>query len=47
MKGKDAWGHTIVYECITDEVAIIRSVGPNGRDECGKGDDIQRIIIAK
>ena len=42
--GRDAWGQSIVYERISPGQVILRSVGPNGIDEHGEGDDLQRGI---
>jgi hypothetical protein len=45
LDGRDLWGKPFIYE--TKEggyLVIIRSTGPNGRDEHGSGDDIQRIV---
>jgi hypothetical protein len=42
LSGKDAWGQDLIYDVREGEQRIIvRSVGSNGRDEYGKGDDIQ------
>ena len=45
---KDAWGHDLMYEVvdeqtgdITRQVVHVWSVGPNGEDENGTGDDIK------
>ena len=44
LNGRDVWGHTLVYSVSDDgQSALIRSYGPNGRDDAGKADDIQYI----
>lgn len=40
-RGVDAWGKPMIYERFDAEHGVIRSVGPNGIDEQGQGDDIQ------
>ena len=41
---QDPWGNKFIYERKDDGYRIIvRSLGPNSRDEQGKGDDIQII----
>ncbi len=42
--GVDAWGHEIIYELRGPKYAVLRSVGENGVDESGKGDDIEREV---
>ncbi|GAA4440507.1 hypothetical protein GCM10023155_45470 [Bremerella cremea] len=42
--GKDVWGHAILFWEERDGVWKIRSVGPNGLDEGGKGDDVEASI---
>jgi hypothetical protein len=50
--GRDPWGNELVYEVstfqqaegISDFVVTLRSIGSNGIDESGKGDDIQRVM---
>jgi len=42
--GFDAWGHELIYEVLDEKHAVIRSVGPNGVDEKGGGDDMQREV---
>ncbi len=42
--GLDGWGRELIYERRGSEQAIVRSVGANGIDENGAGDDIQREI---
>jgi len=40
---RDAWGFDVVYEPVTTHGTIhprIYSVGPNGRNEGGRGDDV-------
>jgi hypothetical protein len=37
----DAWGHAIIYELHGPTHAFVRSIGENGVDENGKGDDIE------
>ena len=44
--GLDAWGREIIYEVRDSDHVIIRSVGENGVDEKGRGDDIQREVPA-
>jgi hypothetical protein len=41
--GQDAWGRDLIYEWRSPNEVRVRSAGPNGIDEFGKGDDIQRI----
>jgi len=42
MKGIDAWERPLIYIWNEEEgIIIIRSMGRNGRDESGQGDDIQ------
>jgi len=39
----DYWGHRVVYQCPADDPTYafrLYSIGPNGIDEGGKGDDI-------
>lgn len=43
--GLDGWEHVLVYELRSPAVLVIRSVGANGVDERGAGDDIQREVI--
>ena len=51
-RGQDPWNNTFVYNVqilrqsdgTIDFSVTLRSVGPNGIDENGKGDDIQRIV---
>jgi hypothetical protein len=48
--GRDPWGNPFVYEMriVTENEemkefeVLLRSFGPNGRDESGQGDDIQK-----
>lgn len=42
--GLDGWGHEFIYEVLDSEHAIIRSIGPDGIDDRGMGDDIQLKI---
>jgi hypothetical protein len=42
--GVDGWGHPIIYELRDPTHALVRSVGENGVDENGKGDDIEREV---
>ena len=42
--GRDAWGHELVYELRDSGHAVIRSVGENGIDEGGGGDNIQMDV---
>jgi hypothetical protein len=44
VRGVDGWGRPFVYEMHDPQHAMIRSVGPNGVDENGEGDDIQREV---
>jgi hypothetical protein len=45
MRNQDGWKRSFVYEQKDDGFLItLRSVGENGRDEEGKGDDLQRRI---
>ena len=52
IAGIDPWGHPYVYKVRPDAqgvpaaIVTIRSVGPNGRDENGGGDDIWKDIYA-
>jgi hypothetical protein len=43
--GVDGWGRPLIYELRDPTHAVIRSVGPNGVDENGKGDDIERKVL--
>lgn len=43
-EGRDGWGRPFIYERKSAKVALVRSVGGNGIDEGGQGDDIQRDI---
>ena len=44
--GRDAWGRKLVYEWNReDRRASIRSVGPNGVDERGAGDDFETNVV--
>jgi len=46
FENRDPWGHSLVYEVRQSEGRIVvRSVGRNGLDEYGKGDDIQAEAI--
>jgi hypothetical protein len=42
--GKDVWGHSIIIEQVSDKIMRIRSIGENGIDDNGEGDDIQREV---
>lgn len=42
--GMDGWGRAFVYES-RDGAVVIRSLGANGVDENGSGDDLQRVIV--
>jgi hypothetical protein len=42
--GLDAWGNPIIYELRDKTHAVVRSVGENGVDEHGGGDDIEREV---
>jgi hypothetical protein len=44
VRGVDAWGRKLIYERVTDRQARLRSVGANGFDEQGGGDDIQKLV---
>lgn len=40
--GRDYWGNKLVYQVDHGAAKVIlRSIGPNGRDELGEGDDIE------
>ncbi|HEY4310190.1 MAG TPA: hypothetical protein VGN12_12135 [Pirellulales bacterium] len=39
-EGKDAWGQSVILDVRKDGEIHFRSIGPNGIDEKGKGDDI-------
>lgn len=42
LENRDAWGHTLIFEVHDKEHrVVIRSVGPNGKDNRGTEDDIQ------
>jgi len=42
LRGEDAWGRPLIYRTSQrGKRAVIRSTGPNGKDERGHGDDIQ------
>ena len=42
---RDAWGRPFVYELHTDGAAVaVRSLGPNGKDDLGAGDDLQVVL---
>jgi len=44
--GRDAWGNPFIYEVnATKTQATLRSMGQNGIDESGGGDDIQDFIL--
>ncbi|MES2793724.1 MAG: hypothetical protein V4719_29185 [Planctomycetota bacterium] len=44
-KGVDRWGNALIFSYSKkSKTVIVRSLGRNGRDENGNGDDIQRII---
>jgi hypothetical protein len=42
MSLQDSWSHDLRYKCENDpcSAAVLWSLGPNGIDEGGKGDDI-------
>jgi hypothetical protein len=45
QRNQDPWGNPMIYVLAPDKhAATIRSIGPNHRDEEGKGDDIQVTI---
>ncbi len=45
VRGTDGWGRPFIYKWQPDgKRAVIRSVGPNGIDEGGGGDDIQVVV---
>ena len=46
----DAWGHRLVYRCPHPNPAYVwqlYSIGPNGIDEGGQGDDIEKPVPYK
>ena len=52
IKGIDPWGQPLIFEItvIATEVEeeqqiVIRSIGVNGKDEAGRGDDLQARMI--
>jgi hypothetical protein len=41
IKNQDAWGHPYIYQWRNDGKAIqLRSMGSNGQDDLGQGDDL-------
>jgi hypothetical protein len=42
-QGIDSWGRQLIVESLNGTI-VLRSAGPNGLDDKGKGDDIQRFI---
>lgn len=46
---RDAWGRPLLFRCLEPSCAkfIIRSIGPDGRDSSGAGDDISREVASK
>ncbi len=46
VSGKDIWGRDLYYQRVSASEAVLRSFGPDGRDDAGGGDDIEfRIDI--
>jgi hypothetical protein len=41
LQPQDAWGRTLVYKRVDRDTVVVRSLGANGRDEGGQGDDLQ------
>ena len=44
LDGVDAWNQPLVYDWRSSYEVAVRSVGANGIDDHGNGDDIQRMI---
>lgn len=44
LNGKDTWGRDLQYKRTDDGSLYVRSIGNNGIDEDGGGDDIQALI---